>query len=198
MTTTALTRPDTGRMRQVPPSAKTADTATTATAAQLEEIEALHGLELYRYCVSLTRGNPVSAEEIKQETLIRAWKNPKAMRQPGYPTFRPWLFTVARRISIDLERARRARPQECDQEVLTLLPAPECGYERILDVDMVRMAIRNLPEAQRDVVICLHFKSMSSAETAEALGIPKGTVKSRAFYALKTLERTLTRLGYQV
>lgn len=168
----------------------------TATAAQLERIDALHGASLARFCLSLTRGNWTRAEEIKQETLVRAWKNPDAMANREYEGFRPWLFTVAKRISIDLERARRARPQECDESVLTLLPEPDCGYERVLDVDMVREAVGSLPVQQRAVIHCLHFRSMTAAEAAEELGIPLGTVKSRAYYALRTLRKTLTAYGY--
>ncbi|MFI1398175.1 sigma-70 family RNA polymerase sigma factor [Streptomyces sp. NPDC020681] len=210
MATALLTRPETSRPHEMPaqrrpelrtppatePKPPTPNPPRTATAAQLEQIEALHGASLLRYCMSLTRGNWMRAEEIKQETLIRAWKNPHAMTSREFETFRPWLFTVARRISIDLERARRARPQECDQEVLRLIPEADCGYERVHDIEMVRAAIRALPRQQREVIVCLHFKSMTSAEAAEALGIPQGTVKSRAYYALKSLQRTLVARGF--
>ncbi|MFE5026232.1 sigma-70 family RNA polymerase sigma factor [Streptomyces sp. NPDC056656] len=199
MATALLTRPDTSDTRQEltpTPGEDSRCAPPNATADQLERIEELFGKSLLRYCMSLTRGNWTRAEEIKQETLIRAWKNPHAMTNREFETFRPWLFTVARRIAIDLERARKARPQECDQEVLKLIPEPDCGYERVHDTDMVRSAIRCLPRQQREVIVCLHFKAMTSAEAAEELDIPQGTVKSRAHYALKALKRTLDAGGF--
>ncbi|MFD3944624.1 sigma-70 family RNA polymerase sigma factor [Streptomyces sp. NPDC058579] len=167
-----------------------------ATAAQVEEVVKLHGTALHRYCLSLTRGDRSRAEEIKQETLIRAWKNPQAMADSHrFDSFRPWLFTVARRISIDAERARKARPQECDEAVLALIPEPECGYERLLDVELVRDALASLSEEHRAVIHCLHFRSLTGLETAQELGLPLGTVKSRSHYALRALQHALEVAG---
>ncbi|MFD3558104.1 sigma-70 family RNA polymerase sigma factor [Streptomyces sp. NPDC058686] len=163
-----------------------------ATAAEVEEVVKMHGAELHRYCLSLTRGDSSLAEEIKQDTLIRAWKNPQAMvASRGFGSFRPWLFTVARRISIDAERARRARPQECDEAVLALIPEPEHGYERFLDSELVRTALASLSAEHRAVIHCLHFRSLTGLETANELGLPLGTVKSRSHYALKALQNML-------
>jgi RNA polymerase sigma-70 factor (ECF subfamily) len=168
----------------------------TASDAQLEKVIEAHGAALHRFCLSLTRGDRWRAEEIKQETLIRAWKNPDAMAASrGFGTFRPWLFTVARRIAIDAERARRVRPQECDEAVLALIPEPDCGYDRLLVIEMVRQAVASLSPEQQAVVHCLHFRSMTGVETAEELGLPLGTVKSRSHYALRALQRALEQAG---
>ncbi|MGW2562552.1 sigma-70 family RNA polymerase sigma factor [Streptomyces sp. NPDC001514] len=164
----------------------------TATAADLEDIVEQHGAALGRFCLSLTRGDAWRAEEIKQETLIRAWKNPDAMAASrGFGSFRPWLFTVARRIAIDADRARRVRPQECDDAILAMIPEPDCAYDRLLLVELVRKAVAALSPEQRAVIHCLHFRSMTGVETARELGVPLGTVKSRSHYALKALQASL-------
>jgi RNA polymerase sigma-70 factor (ECF subfamily) len=171
-------------------------TRPTATAAQLEHIIELHGPALHRFCLALTRGDRWRAEEIKQETLIRAWKNPDAMAASrGFDSFRPWLFTVARRVAIDTDRARRVRPQECDEAALTKIPEPDCTYDRLLTIELVREAVATLPPEQQAVIHCIHFRSMTGLETAKELGLPLGTVKSRSHYALKALHRALEEAG---
>ncbi|WP_410971757.1 sigma factor, partial [Salmonella sp. SAL4437] len=66
----------------------------------------------------LTGGDRAQAEDVVQETLLRAWKHPEALA--GRPV-RPWLFTVARNLVVDAHRAKRARPTETgiDEQVMT-------------------------------------------------------------------------------
>ncbi|MGW1412485.1 sigma-70 family RNA polymerase sigma factor [Streptomyces sp. NPDC002403] len=212
MTTALLIRRNTGRHHDTPlgdtarppastPTmhrAETAPTQRTATTAQMESIVELHGSTLHQFCLSLTRGDRWRAEEITQETLIRAWKHPDAIdASRGFESFRPWLFTVARRIAIDAARARRVRPQECDDTVLALIPEPECGYDRLLVAELVRDALASLTAEQQAVIHCLYFRSLTGLETAKELGVPLGTVKSRSHYAVKALQQALEEVGFR-
>ena len=70
-----------------------------------------HGGPLLGYVLRLTGGDRTQAEDVVQETLLRAWRHPDALT--GRPV-RPWLFTVARNLVVDAHRARRARPPETD------------------------------------------------------------------------------------
>ncbi|MFD0883651.1 sigma factor, partial [Streptosporangium algeriense] len=65
-----------------------------------------HGGPLYGYVLRLT-GDSGRAEDVVQETLLRAWRHPDALS--GKP-IRAWLFTVARNLVVDQHRARKARP----------------------------------------------------------------------------------------
>src|SRR5215471_11356149 len=70
-----------------------------------------HGPAILNFLVRLTRGDRHKAEDMLQETLVRAWRHPEARSASGEWS-RAWLFTVARRIAIDHVRATRTRPGE--------------------------------------------------------------------------------------
>lgn len=69
-----------------------------------------HGRALLAYATRLT-GDRAAAEDVVQETLIRAWRHPDALLN-GKGSVRGWLLTVARNIITDRHRARAARPTE--------------------------------------------------------------------------------------
>src|SRR5829696_4522413 len=69
----------------------------------------------------LTNGDRARAEDIVQETLLRAWRNLEVLDDDVRPV-RPWLFTVAQRLAIDAHRARRARPAEVGDAALASVP----------------------------------------------------------------------------
>ncbi|MFD9541369.1 sigma-70 family RNA polymerase sigma factor [Streptomyces sp. NPDC060022] len=157
-----------------------------------------NGPALRRFTLSLVNGDTTRAEELYQETLIRAWQHPEAIAaSASYSSFRPWLVTVSRHIAIDCERARKARPQEADSNAaLELIAEGTDAFERILNVQAVRAALMELGPDHREVLVCLYYRGMSGQDTAKELGVPLGTVKSRAHYAVKMMGQALTRNGY--
>ncbi|MER6999918.1 sigma-70 family RNA polymerase sigma factor [Streptomyces sp. NPDC000410] len=181
---------------QAPPCKGTA--RPTASEAQIRAVIAENGPALRRFTLSLVNGDSTRAEELYQETLIRAWQHPEAIAaSASYSSFRPWLFTVSRRIAIDCERARRARPQESDENAaLELISDGADAFERILNVQAVREALMALGPDHRDVLVCLYYKGLSGQDAAKELGVPLGTVKSRAHYAVKMMEQLLAQNGY--
>ncbi|MCX5386903.1 sigma-70 family RNA polymerase sigma factor [Streptomyces sp. NBC_00083] len=157
----------------------------------LAELQRAHGPALLRFLLGLTYGDRQRAEDLVQETLVRAWQHPEAFDAP-YSSMRPWLFTVARRLAIDARRGRLARPCEVGDEVLLTTPA-EGGDpgERCAAALDVRTAVRSLTPEHRAVLVQLYFRGLSVTEAADALGVPPGTVKSRSYYALRALGRLL-------
>ena len=81
-----------------------------------------HAPVLLAYALRLTDGDRGRAEDIVQETLLRAWRNLDRLDERRRPV-RPWLFTVAQRLAIDAHRARRARPPEVGDAALVSVPA---------------------------------------------------------------------------
>ena len=71
---------------------------------------------LWRFCLRLVGNDRVRAEDITQETLLRAWRNRTVLESPS-PAVRAWLFTVARNIVIDEWRSRRAHKETPMAEV---------------------------------------------------------------------------------
>ena len=80
-----------------------------ADEAFVRALYAEHGGALLRYALHLAGGDRQRAEDLVQETIVRAWRHPEALA--GRPA-RPWLFAVARNLAVDSYRARQARPQE--------------------------------------------------------------------------------------
>jgi len=145
---------------------------------------------LYRYLLRLTLGDRETAEDLLQETLLRAWRN--IDRLPAdLESARPWLFTVARNHAIDIARARKVRPAELSTMDVSRIAAPADAVEQLVAAETVRRALLTLSEEHRVVLVELYLREASAAEAAARIGIPEGTVKSRAHYALRFLRATL-------
>jgi RNA polymerase sigma-70 factor (ECF subfamily) len=150
---------------------------------------------LLTYLMRLTNGDRHRAEDIVQETLIRAWNHPEARQADGYWS-RRWLFTVARRIAIDHIRVVNARPPERPDERIEAYSAYEDDFERMLDRREVREAVARMPERLRNVLVAMYFQDFSTAEAADALRVPQGTVKSRMYHAMRALRADLVERGF--
>ncbi|MFD7730572.1 sigma-70 family RNA polymerase sigma factor [Kitasatospora phosalacinea] len=182
--TDAIDAPLTG----APPERATLDQHTLA------ELYRLHGGYLLRAMLRVTSGDRGKAEDIVQETLLRAWQNPAAIHR-GPEHSRPWLFTVARRIAIDHFRMQSARAREVFDESAEEHAGSHDPYDELLDACDMAVALAELPGHHRDVLVELHMKGRSVAEAAAVLGIPAGTVKSRSFYAVRALRPILEARG---
>ncbi|MGC4806692.1 sigma-70 family RNA polymerase sigma factor [Micromonospora sp. DT233] len=154
-----------------------------------------HAPVLLSYLLRLTNGDRHRAEDIVQETLLRAWKHPEAQSADGRWS-RAWLFTVARRIAIDQVRAAQARPAETSDERMESFSRSDDEIDRLLDAREVRAALAALPERLRTALVAVYFQEYSIAEAAQALDVPPGTVKSRTFYALRALREQLIERGF--
>jgi RNA polymerase sigma-70 factor, ECF subfamily len=172
-------------------------TAAARAAGEREEslrvLYDAHAPVLLAYALRLTDGDRMRAEDIVQETLVRAWRHLDQLDDHRAPV-RPWLFTVAQRVAIDAHRARRARPPEVGDAVLASVPELD-ELEHTLDRIIVTDALAALSQEHRAVIIETYYRGRSVAEAAQVLGIPPGTVKSRCYYALRALKLALTERG---
>jgi RNA polymerase sigma-70 factor (ECF subfamily) len=149
---------------------------------------------LRRTMLAWSDGDDQAAEDLVQETMLRAWRHLGELT--GDPrSIRPWLLTVAKRLAIDALRARAARPREVGDDSLFQLPAAAEPYGQLLDRQVLREALATLPGSHRDVLIQIHFLQRSVRQVSEELGIPEGTVKSRAYNALRMLRKSLSERG---
>jgi RNA polymerase sigma-70 factor (ECF subfamily) len=94
---------------------------------------------------------------------------------------------VAKHLFIDHVRAVMARPTEIGDERLHERWATDDRIERVGEQAQIRAGVLELPPRFRDVLIEIYFRDRSVAKTAEILGVPEGTVKSRTYYALRAL-----------
>ncbi|MEU6537744.1 sigma-70 family RNA polymerase sigma factor [Streptomyces sp. NPDC047000] len=166
-------------------------TDVTTAEHELAALQREHGRPLFALLLRLCDGDRQRAEDLVQETLVRAWQHPEALRADTFDSVRPWLMTVGRRLAIDARRARQARPAEVGDAVLENSRVIADHAERSAATLDVRQAVKTLTPEHREVLVLVYFHGASVAEAAETLGIPAGTVKSRAYYALRALRRVL-------
>ncbi|MEV0679679.1 sigma-70 family RNA polymerase sigma factor [Actinosynnema sp. NPDC050436] len=162
---------------------------TAADEALIRSLYEEHGRALLAYATRLT-GDRAAAEDVVQETLVRAWRHPDALVN-GKGSVRGWLLTVARNLVTDRIRARAARPREVPETPATP-PVERDHAESVVDSVVVLEALDRLSSDHRDVLVEIYFRGRSVSEAAQALGVPPGTVKSRSHYALRALRETFT------
>jgi RNA polymerase sigma-70 factor, ECF subfamily len=154
-----------------------------------------HAGPLLMFVLRLTGGDRQRAEDIVQETLLRAWRNAHRLGAQGQQSLRPWLVTVARRIAIDDHRSVSARPPETYDRELESFPSTADDTDRVLQLMTVTDALRELSQSHREILVETYFRGRTVPEAAEVLGLPLGTAKSRVYYALRALRTALQQRG---
>lgn len=152
-----------------------------------------HAGPLLGYVLRLTGGDRQRAEDVVQETMLRAWTHPEAAG-PARGSLRPWLLTVARNIVIDSARARKSRPHEVGEQALAAAAVAD-DIDNLLLAQDVSGALAALSVQHREVLVQTYYLGRSVAQAARVLGVPPGTVKSRTYYALRALKLALQERG---
>jgi RNA polymerase sigma-70 factor, ECF subfamily len=176
--------------------------ATAATPgrdrARFEEEALTHAEQLYRIARRLT-GSPQSAEDLVQETYLRAFRAWQSYR-PG-TNLAAWLATIMRNANLDELRRQSRRPlqepldDDGDYYLYNRLaessPQPQDEVLARLSGTAIRSALAEVPENFREVVVLVDVGDFSYAEAAGILGIPIGTVMSRLYRGRRLLKRAL-------
>jgi RNA polymerase sigma-70 factor, ECF subfamily len=168
--------------------------SAAAEAALMKALYDEHAAVLWRYALRLT-GDASQAEDVVQETLLRAWQHPEVIGDSERPA-RAWLFTVARNMIIDDRRSARFRNVvgSTDEEGAPERSTPD-EVNAALDRMLIGDAMAQLSAEHRAVVERAYYRGWTTAQIAMDLGIAEGTVKSRLHYAVRALRLTLQELG---
>ncbi len=137
--------------------------------------------------------DPGLAEELVQETFVRVWRAAAGF-DPAKGTVRAWIFTIARRVAIDLHRRRPGR-REVSDEALPELGALDGRLDALVLELTIREALDALSPAHRQALELAYRHDLSQSEIAERLGVPLGTVKSRTHTALAAMREALAQRG---
>jgi RNA polymerase sigma-70 factor, ECF subfamily len=133
-------------------------------------------------------GNPHDADDLFQETAVRVWR--RLNDRPQLRNSRAWLMSIAYHVFLDQCGARRLATADASR-----LPGTEQSPAERLELaeetDRAISAIAGLPSAVREVVLLHYTGGLTLRETAQAMGISSGTVRSRLNTALKELRRKL-------
>ncbi|MEV7860772.1 sigma-70 family RNA polymerase sigma factor [Streptomyces hirsutus] len=161
----------------------------------LRDLYLEHGPALYTYVLRMLNGDTHRTEDVIQETLLRCWNKQNLADGEGMAV-RPWMFRVARNIVIDAHRTKMARPLEIGGATwLTELGTEADDIERMLSSIVLHDALQALTPAHREVLEATFFADRTTQQAATALGVPQGTVKSRVYYALRSLKTALEDRG---
>jgi RNA polymerase sigma-70 factor (ECF subfamily) len=160
-----------------------------------------HAAALSRYALRLT-GDRARAEDVVQETLLRAWRHPPETTNGQYPSARGWLFTVARNLVIDERRSARYRRETGTADIEGLADSAAADgvgivgeADSTLDRLLLTMALARLSVPHREVIRRAYYQGWTVAQIAEDQQIAEGTVKSRLHYAVRALRLSLQEMG---
>jgi RNA polymerase sigma-70 factor (ECF subfamily) len=136
-------------------------------------------------------GDRASAEEIVQETFLRAWRACGSFA-PSAGSLRAWLFTICRNVAFDVNRSQATRPRMVAATMTSEWPDRETAdpvdeIEQLLTRYELTEALAQLSTAHREILVAAFVHDRPYGEIAEEFGIPAGTVKSRVFHALRAL-----------
>ena len=129
------------------------------------------------------------AEEAVQETFLRAWRAADRY-DPHRSSLRTWMFSIARNVTIDLARARSARPERAGREVEPTRGAEDATEESLRSWEMEE-ALRRIGPRHRHAIVETYLRDRPCAEVAAEAGVPVGTMRSRLYYGLKALRSVL-------
>lgn len=166
--------------------------------------EALPWLDaVYRFSLRLHGGREADAEDLTQETFLRAYRHWHTYK-PG-TSCRSWLFTIARNAFLRSEERRGRRRERLDTDLDYAVEAiasnralhelqeadPERRFFDSFIDDEVLAAVASLPETFREAVILSDMENLSYDEVASVLDVPIGTVKSRLYRGRRLLAQAL-------
>lgn len=144
-------------------------------------------------------GHGEDARDLAQEVFVRVYQNLNQV--PDEPGCLPWILRIARNAAIDHLRRAKARPPLGDLPAETLfdLRSPEPDPETVhLAADRkaaVHRALQEVTDLNREILILKEIQGLSVEEIAGILGVPAGTVKSRAHRARLELAEKLSAAG---
>lgn len=161
--------------------------------AAFEQLYRHHVGPVYRFIGSRLR-DPHLTDDATAETFLQAWRDLPRLRDPE--RFESWLLQIAHRRAIDQARARRQTvPLERAESVADdrRVASPERQGEANADIELVRSALDELPEAQRTVITLRYLFQMSHEEIATQLGRSNEAVRALRQRAFARLRRNIAR-----
>ena len=136
-------------------------------------------------------GDQAEAEDVAQETFVRAWKQARDWR-PGAAKFDTWLYRVALNLCYDRLRRRREIATEAPPEQPYEGPAPDRGLQAADVGTRVEAAMRALPDRQREAISLCHYQELSNIEAAALMGVSVEALESLLSRGRRALRAALS------
>ena len=147
----------------------------------IQDLYDLYEAKLHRYAVNLARDSD-RADDLVQETLIRAMGNLALLQQLNPYQRQAWIYRVLKNLFIDGER-RHQRQEALYEQLAREAELETAPTATLLAQDMIDL----VPERHRDLLLRRYILGQTSEEIGKAYGIPAATVRSRLYLARKWL-----------
>jgi len=141
-------------------------------------------------------GEAAEAEDVAQETFVRAWKQAPQWR-PGVARFDTWLHRVALNLCYDRLRRRREIAVETPPDRPDEGPAPDRGLEAGDVGRRVAQAMRRLPDRQREAIVLCHYQELGNIEAAALMGVSVEALESLLGRGRRALRLALADMASQ-
>ncbi|WP_020527000.1 RNA polymerase sigma factor [Flexithrix dorotheae] len=166
-----------------------------------EELVTRHKNKIYTTILLIVKDTEI-AEDLLQETFIKAIKTIQSGRYNEEGKFLPWISRIAHNMAIDYFRKQKRYPtivMEDGSNVFNTLEFSEDSFESLQIKKethaRLRSLIQNLPDAQKEVLMMRHYMKMSFQEIAETTGVSINTALGRMRYALINLRKQMTNMN---
>jgi RNA polymerase sigma factor (sigma-70 family) len=139
-------------------------------------------------------GDPVEAEDVAQEAMLRVWKQSTKWK-PGQAKFDTWLYRVGLNLCYDRLRRRRETPVETFPDMVDDGPAPDRGLLAAETGKRVQAVLMRLPQRQREAIVLCHYQELGNIEAAQLMGISVEALESLLSRARRTLRASLADMA---
>jgi RNA polymerase sigma-70 factor (ECF subfamily) len=167
-------------------------TGPDAAEAFVRRLSDEHGDALFAWALGRFRDRR-DAEEVVAEAMVRAWRRHHQF-DPSRGSERSWVFGIVRNTAADHYRKNRrhlAAVPDAEPEP----GAVQAQVDQFAEATLVREALMDLSDHHREVLVLAHYGALKVDEIAIRVGIPSGTVKSRLYYAMRSLRAALEERG---
>ncbi len=159
-------------------------------------IQAMVARKLPRLLSLATRmlGDPVEAEDVAQEAMLRIWKQAPKWKT-GQARFDTWLHRVGLNLCYDRLRRRREVPVDNFPEMVDDSPAPDRGLLAAETGQRVQAVLMKLPERQREAIVLCHYQELGNIEAARLMGVSVEALESLLSRARRSLRASLADMA---
>ena len=166
---------------------------TDETGEAMRALYRAYAPELFGFAVNAL-GERGTAEEVVQEVFTRAWRH-AGTYDPGRGSVRTWLYQITRHAIIDARRRAAVRPALSRSDPAEVDAPSGATIEQAMLGWQVATALERLTPEHRQMIRLAHFQGLTMRQIADRCELPVGTVKSRTWYALRSLRLVLEEMG---